>query len=82
MCQKLFFKCFEKKQKEFVVETFKNVSTVGVHCWCIKDAFAEFCWLISEKNNQKYFKRHNSGSPAFNWIESSSQKVHALSWNS
>ena len=25
--------CFEKNTKEFVDETFKNISTVGVHCW-------------------------------------------------
>ena len=32
--------CFEKKTKESVVGTFKNVYTVGVHCWYIKDALA------------------------------------------
>ena len=41
--------CFEKKPKESAVETFKNISSVGVHCRCIKDDFAAFCRQIFEK---------------------------------
>ena len=40
----------EKKTREFVVATFKNVSTVAVYCWYIKDAFAEFCQQIFKQN--------------------------------
>ena len=29
---------FQKEDKESVVETFKNISTVGVHCWYKNDA--------------------------------------------
>ena len=32
-----------KKTRESVAGTFKNISTVAVDCWYIKDAFAEFC---------------------------------------
>ena len=34
--------CSGTKARESVVETFKNICTVAVHCWCIKDAFAGF----------------------------------------
>ena len=34
--------CFEKKSRESVVENFKNITTVGVHYWYVKDAFAAF----------------------------------------
>ena len=40
----------EKKTRESVVGTFKNISTVAVHCWYIKDVFAEFCQQIFEQN--------------------------------
>ena len=40
----------EKKTRESVVGTFKNISEVAVHCWYIKDAFAEFCQQIFEQN--------------------------------
>ena len=35
--------CFEKKTKESVVGTFKNICTVTVHWWYIKVAFVGFC---------------------------------------
>ena len=40
----------EKEARESPVGTFKNISTVAVHCWYIKDAFAEFCQQIFEQN--------------------------------
>ena len=41
-------RCSEEKTKVSlfrvsVVGTFKNICTVAVHCWYIKDAFAGFC---------------------------------------
>ena len=33
--------CFGKKTKQSVVGTFKSICTVVVHCWYIKDAFAD-----------------------------------------
>ena len=39
-----------KKTRESVAGTFKNISTVAVHCWYIKDVFAEFCQQIFEQN--------------------------------
>ena len=33
----------ENKNRESVVGTSKNICTVAVHCWYIKDAFAGFC---------------------------------------
>ena len=35
--------CSENKTKDSVVGTFKNICTVAVHCWYIKDAFEGFC---------------------------------------
>ena len=35
--------------KETVVRTFKNIWTVAVHCWYLKEAFAGFCQQILEK---------------------------------
>ena len=40
----------EKKSRESVVGTFKNISTAVVQCWYIKDAFAEFCQQIFQQN--------------------------------
>ena len=34
-----------------MVETFKNISTVGVHYQYMKDDFAEFCKQIFEKSS-------------------------------
>ena len=43
---------FEKRTKESVVGTVKNIRTVVVHCWYIKDAFAWNCRKkIFEKQN-------------------------------
>ena len=43
---------FEKKAKESVVGAVKNIRTVVVHCWYIKDAFAGNCRKkIFEKQN-------------------------------
>ena len=36
----------EENTREYVVGSFKNLCTVAVHCWCIKDAFAGFCQQI------------------------------------
>ena len=41
--------CSKKKTKETVVRTFKNIWTVAVHCWYLKEAFAGFCQQILEK---------------------------------
>ena len=35
--------CSDKNTGESVVGTFKNICTVAVHCWYIKDVFAGFC---------------------------------------
>ena len=40
--------CSDKNTGESVVGTFKNICTVAVHCWYIKDVFAEFCQQISK----------------------------------
>ena len=40
----------EKKTRESVVGTFKNISTVAVHCWYIKDTFSEFYQQIFGQN--------------------------------
>ena len=45
--------CFEEKTNGYVVESFKSMFTVSVHCWYIKDAFASFCLQIKEKSFQK-----------------------------
>ena len=37
------FSQFSQRPKEHIVESFKNIATVGVHCWNIKDTFLEFC---------------------------------------
>ena len=37
---------FEKKTKEFVAGTFRNICAVAVHCWYTKDVFAGFCQQI------------------------------------
>ena len=42
--------CSEKKTWESVAGTFKNITTVVIHCWYIKDAFTEFCQQIFEQN--------------------------------
>ena len=39
-----------KKTRKYVVGTFKNIITVAVNCWYIKDALAEFCQQIFEQN--------------------------------
>ena len=48
--------CSEKKTRVSVVGTFRNICTVPVHFWYIKDAFAGFCqkkfW------ERKYFRSH------------------------
>ena len=41
--------CFEKKTKESVVGTFKNISTVGAHYWYTKGAFARLCQQFLKK---------------------------------
>ena len=33
----------EKKTRESVVGTFKNISAVEVHCWYIKEVFSDLC---------------------------------------
>ena len=48
--------CFEKKPKESVVETFKNISTVGFDCWYIKDSFAG-CFSTNFWKKKNYFRR-------------------------
>ena len=40
--------CCEKKPRETLVETFKIISTLGVQCQYIKDAFAGFCQQASQ----------------------------------
>ena len=35
--------CSEKNTRESVVGIFKNICTVAVYCWYIKDGFAGFC---------------------------------------
>ena len=39
----------EKNTRESVVGTYKNICTVAVHCWYIKDDFAGFCQQIFKK---------------------------------
>ena len=39
----------EENIRESVVGTFKNICTVAVHCWYIKDAFAGFSQQIFAK---------------------------------
>ena len=39
-----------QKRPDNLVETFKNIITVAVHCWYIKVALAEFCQQIFEQN--------------------------------
>ena len=46
--------CSDKNTKESVVGTFKNIYTVAVHCWYIKDAFVGF-WPQILKKIQKAF---------------------------
>ena len=53
-----------------VVETFKNISTVGVHCGYIKDAVVRFHQQIFEKKKKK-FRRHVRG-----WLLSLQFKVY------
>ena len=65
--------CFEKKPKEFAVQTFQNISAVEVNCWYIKDAFVRFDQQIFEKKNI-YIRRE--WLVAFACIQSSSQKVY------
>ena len=43
--------CSEKKTRVSVVGTFRNICTVSVHFWYIKDAFAGFCQKKFEKEN-------------------------------
>ena len=40
--------CFGTKTKESLVGTFKNICTVVVHYWYIKDAFADAFESFSE----------------------------------
>ena len=42
---------FEKKIKESGFETFKNISTEGVHCWYIRDAFTKSSQQLFEEKN-------------------------------
>ena len=50
MSKKAVFEiCFGKRAKESVVETFKNICTVVVHCWYIKDAFANAFESFNER---------------------------------
>ena len=37
---------FWKQHQKFAVGSFKNICTVVVHCWYIKDAFAGFCQQV------------------------------------
>ena len=46
--------CSDKNTKESVVGTFKNICTMAVHCWYIKDAFVRF-WPQIFKQIQKAF---------------------------
>ena len=40
----------EKKTTESVIGTSKNISTVAIHWWYMKDAFPEICQQIFEQN--------------------------------
>ena len=50
--------CSDKKTREPVVGTFKNICTVAVHCWSIEDAFAGFCQQIFEKKIRRHFREN------------------------
>ena len=50
----LTFSQFSQRPKEHVVESFKNIATVGVHCWNIKILFSSFVKKL-------YFRRYFSG---------------------
>ena len=51
MCQIAVLEIYSKKKtRESVVGTLKNISAVVVHCWYIKEAFAEFCQQMFEQN--------------------------------
>ena len=41
----------KKKTREPVVRTFKNICTVAVRCWYIKDVFARLCQQLSRKKS-------------------------------
>ena len=58
---------FEKKSKESIAGTFKNICTVAVHGWCIKDALQDFV----NKFLKKKMRRHFSG-----WLFSLEFKVY------
>ena len=45
--------CSEKNTRESVVGTFKNICTVAVHYWYIKDAFAGFYQQIFQAKNSE-----------------------------
>ena len=36
-------------KEDYVVGSFRNICTVAIHCWYIKNAFAGFCQQIFEK---------------------------------
>ena len=46
----MLFEICVNKPKEFVIETFKNISAELVHCWYIKYSFAGFCQQNFEIN--------------------------------
>ena len=50
--------CSEKNTRESVVGTFKNICTVAVHYWYIKDAFEG---ILSTNISSKKFGRHFRG---------------------
>ena len=43
---------FEKKSKESIVGTFKNICTVAVHGWYIKDALQDFANKFLKKKSE------------------------------
>ena len=46
--KKLFLKYVLKRNTK-EAGSYKNICTIAVHCWYIKDAFAGFCWHVFEK---------------------------------
>ena len=46
--------CPDKKIQDSVVGTFKNICTVAVHCWYIKDAFVGFWPQIFKKIQEAF----------------------------
>ena len=50
--------CFGKKTRESVLGTFRNICTVAVYSWYIKDASVGFCQQIFKKNFRSYFREN------------------------